>query len=542
MNGIQKMISRTQPLALPSDFTWLSSVSSFALDFDYARYPYRIDLAQSIRNNAGPDASSPLGIQDIVSVGTSGTLASKSVVVFNNESTVQTASSSGAGTKADPYVIEDNEYDGAGTATQCILFSDTSATYYVKLKNVKAFNATSAVVESRLPTGLTLENCEFYSVNGARAIELENGDNVIDRCLISGANNAAVVLQNGGTGLTIRNLQFTAAKGNYSTDARLIQIAESNLVFDARYVDCDVSGSTNVPGILFFLFNVADAPMMQDFTCKGIKSAFRDDVFSNMGEKTNLILRNFKITDPVNEGIFIRHVDGGVIEKGEIDHTTNGAGKRLIWLQSNPSDSSERVKNVDIQNIKGTKKTGSGSANECIQSNLGTNIRIRNCWVTECTEDAFEHVAGVSGNTIEYCVADNCTGQIADFFLQTDETTWGLVDDTSSLIGSESYAHHIYGDCQDYGLIFTGLKGGTFHDIYADTTGAALGVDDVVRIENRTVDSVDYEAIDIKGSGPLTLSANRGGDGVSINTTGQGNKVRFFDNDSGTGTLTTVTG
>lgn len=191
------------------------------------------------------------------------------------------------------------------------------------------------------------------------------------------------------------------------------------------------------------------------------------------------------------------------------------------------------MQNTDIEYIKCTKQTGSGADNEAIESARAENCRIRYCWATECTEDAFEHIAMIRGCTIEYVVGDNCAGQVADFFKQHDESTWTQID---SSLGSEnaensnSYAHHIYGDCGSYGLILSGFRGCVFHDIYINNTASTNLVP--VRIEDR--DGIVVR--DIVGAGPLPLQAQRG-NGTSTSAIGVNGgadiTASYFDNTAG---------
>ena len=229
-----------------------------------------------------------------------------------------------------------------------------------------------------------------------------------------------------------------------------------------------------------------------------------------------------------------------MFQYGFVSHTTNGAGFRLIELFSDGSDNTIRIQNTDIDHIKCTKQTGSGANNECIESARAENCRIQYCWSTQSTEDAFEHIAMVRGCTIEYVVGDNCAGQVADFFKQQDETTWTQID---SAFGSEnaehsnSYAHHIYGDCGSYGLVLSGFRGCYFHDIYTNNTASSNLVS--VRIEDRN----SIVVRDILGSGPLPQQSERG-NGTTTSPVGVNGgalvHVSYFDTLNGSGTVTNL--
>ena len=524
--------------------------TGITVDDGFTRTTYRQDEAQSIRDGAGPQSGQEIGLQSGVSVGTSGVLATETDRLnFSALSTVTNTAESGSGTEEDPYILYSNKtFDGnSGADNEAMRFTLSDAVY-IKIVNCEFFDFGQECIEVNAANAyIEFENCEFYNNINNDELFLHSAGNVtLDRCLFSGCNSfAAYLVGSSATGtLTIRNLQVDASQRDWDAGSTVFFFNNSAaVVIDAQYIDCDTSASSNTPESLFELRGCGDGSSIQNFEVTGVLSAIIDDATaSNNMTKSDLTIQNFNIVDVEEEAIRLNDIDGCTIRYGFASHTSNGAGHRLMeFFSDSTAAANGRVQNLDVEYIKFTKQTGSGAGNECLESARGENVRFRYCWVTECTEDAFEHINVISGCTVEYCVGDNVVGQIVDIFKQWDEATWGEVDSvfgSDNAINSQTYVHHIYGDCSDHVLTIDGMRGLAFHDIYGVNTDSST--DQSVRIQDR--DSIVVRQV--RGAGPLPQQSERGNgtstDAVLV-TGGADIEVNFYDSADGSGSLTTVT-
>ena len=528
------------------DLTTLRSNTPFSL-VGYNRTTYRVDLAQSIRDGAGVPSGIEVGIQSGVTCGLTdvGALTAGSKLAFNSESNVQSRASSGTGTSSDPYIIRDKDYDGESSTNWAHRFNNGSSTYYVKFVNCRFRDWTDRCIwlDNVGTGGIEFENCEFYNtVANAELITYEQGNLTLTNCLFSGCNSFAGVIASATSTrtLTIRNLLITDDNGTWANNGDVIYASTSNLTIDAHYVEVESGmAASGVEGV-FGIAGVADGSTFRGLKMDGGFKHFIHDTNDTAITKS-ITIEYFDIRNATEECILLTACDNSFIRYGNAEHNTTGAGYRVIYLTSSTTDSSIRVQTTDITNVSVTKQTGSGAANECIESARGKDIRIRYCWVEECTEDAFEHIQMISGCTIEYCVADNCTGQVADFFKQWDEANWQARSDVQydESVNTYSYCHHIYGDCNNYALIVSGFRGMYFHDVYVDNT--ATGGTVSVRIEAR--DGVPSS--DIYGAGAMPLQSERGNgsstDVVELNGDVATYEINFFDSALGDTDYTTIT-
>lgn len=513
------------------------------------RGSYRVDLAQSIRDGAGVPASEETGIQSGVTVGltNAGGLSSGSKLNIANETNIQNIADSGTGTQSDPYIVEDRDYDGGGSTNWGHRFTDSSGDYYIKFRNCWFHDYTSQCLWFDTATNVKIEfeNCEFSNSSANAELCLhEVGEVTLTNCLISGCNSFAGYLMGGSHSgsLAIRNLQIDESRETWANNSTPFYINQGNSTLDVKYVQIE-NGYTNQLEAVFEVLGCGAGSYIGNADCdaNGDINHFISD-HSNTASQKGLTLEYLNIYDFSQEIIHLRALNNSIIRKSFVGHVTWGSGYRTIFLFSDSSDDTMRIENVDVSFVKVTKSAGgAGAGNEAVESARAENCRFMNCWVTECTEDAFEHIAVVSGCTVEYCVADNCTGQIVDIFKQQDASTWSQIDSvfgSENAVNSETYIHHIYGDCSDYVVTIDGMRGCIFHDIYATNTDSSTNQS--VRIQDR--DSIVVR--DVYGAGPLPLQSERG-NGTSTNavlvTGGADIEVNFYDNQSGSGSLTTVT-
>lgn len=213
---------------------------------------------------------------------------------------------------------------------------------------------------------------------------------------------------------------------------------------------------------------------------------------------------------------------------------TVGDEDRLFMLMYNSAASGQNPNHVDVAYNKFTKATGPGIVNaqtEACESWGGNSVWFRWCWVTESSEDAYEHVNVIDDCTVEYCVADNTARNAVDYYKQWNADTRTLYEDTSGAPNSNCYVHHVYGDSGEHSLGFWGLVGAVFHDFYVNNTSE--GETPLIYLTSRDGSILR----DVYGAGPFTLGLTNY---VEIDTPGVDIEVNYFNNFGGTGTMTTV--
>ena len=144
------------------------------------------------------------------------------------------------------------------------------------------------------------------------------------------------------------------------------------------------------------------------------------------------------------------------------DFDDSGDGYRLCRL--------DNARDGIVHHNRFTKTQGELPANECLEGFDCADVVFEYNWVTECTEDAYEHVRPRGGCVVRHCVADQVRGQVVDYFGNHPEN------------GGE--IHHVYGDCRDIGVIVTDVDNLFVHDIFTDNT-ASLGNEQNIRLEQR---------------------------------------------------------
>ncbi len=515
-----------------TDLIALQKAAPFALNsLTHSGHKFADNIAQSIRNNAGLPANATAGLQSGQAAGLTdiNALSTQSDIIINNETDAQNASSSGSGTLSDPYIISDKDFNGDSNNAQGLHFNLSSGSFYIEFNNCRFRDHTNRCVwlDETASCTITFNNCLFHnSFSNAELIYHQHGDLALNNCKFSGCNSYAGYLATStGSGTsTIRNLYIDDSETSWKGSSDIFYLNNENIQYDIDHVETltNMSGSTES---VFQLLKCADDSIFSGLkTDGGFDNGFNDT--NDTPIQKSITIKNFDLRNTRQETIQLRSLKNAVIENGYAAHLTTGSGYRVIYLNSDKFNQSNRIEDIIVRNLKLTKITGSGSSSECLETARAKNARFVGCHVTSCTEDAFEHIEVISNCTIEYCVADNCTGQIADFYKQWDESTWSAVSDTSAAIDSQSYAHHIYGDCSDHPLIGSGLKGLYFHDIIVDNTASATM--QTVRLENVSALVVR----NIYGAGPLTLQENRGNGsstGSTIMSGGADIDIKFYD-------------
>jgi len=152
------------------------------------------------------------------------------------------------------------------------------------------------------------------------------------------------------------------------------------------------------------------------------------------------------------------------IEVAHCYFNDNAADSRLVRFEN--SGTGGGVRDVRVHHCRFKKTTGSGAGNECLEVfPEGKDVEFDHNWVEECSEDAYEFAYVVGNVEVHHCVADNCSGQIVDFFNGWDDDG---VDPSTGGGPINGRAHHIYGDAQGQAVIVTDCDDVTVHDVYAN--------------------------------------------------------------------------
>lgn len=491
------------------------------------RKVYRLDNAQSIRDNAGVPDSEIAGIQGGVSPGFTGTLALTGQTTINNEANVQSISSSGDGSEVSPYIIDLREFNSGNHG---IRFQDSSASYYVTVRNCYFLNHAQRCLWIDQPN-IKIENCKFSnSTANAELVEWRSGDLHLNAIEFSGCNNFQAVsmsLSSQQT-LTAKNILINENDTSWPSNSIVFNCDDNNALLNISHAEANIPASSG----RFFVSLVDCAAGSYISNCKSPRgwSSFISDDADTSNTKENITINYLDISDTREEIIFIRNIDGLNLSESNLSHETTGAGSRVVFFQGLSSDSSVRPLNINAYNLKLTKKTGTQIAtNEVLESWYGENVIFRDNWITECTEDGYEHVYSLGNCQILNSVADNCAGQVADFFGTAEITgsTISIITDTSAKPLNNDVCSGLWGDCADYALVLSGMNGVIFQDIYVDNTA---GTRPLIQIEDRAlIGGGDLVTVrNVQGSGAFSLPDNRANDVVRI-VGGANINVEFSD-------------
>ncbi len=510
------------PMRVPAyDKLQLSLRAPFPLK-DTLPYHYRNQsLAHNIKAQAGIPTGEIAGIETGITPGLidDTILITASKTHITSETHIQNLASSGSGTQAAPYIIENLDYDGQQSTNWALRFNDPDANYHVKFINCRFYDWTSQNLwfDTWGSGTITFEHCLFYNTAANGELFLQTSGHItLKECELSGCNSYAgyVTATTAQGSLTLTNIYISNNSANWASGCDVFFFNSPNLIINAAHIENQASMTPVTIDSLFQIIACQDGSTFSHIKINGGMAHMMSDIVATAAQKS-IIVTYFDIQNTAQEAILLSALNGTTIQHGTVQHNAStGSGYRLIYLISDDTDSTIKIENTTVQYLKMTKQSGSGAGNECLESARAKNTAFRYCYVTECTEDAFEHISVIENCSIEYCVAENCTGQIADFFKQWDESSWSLVTDTNLAIDSQSYCHHIYGDCSNYAVIGTALNGFYFHDIHAINTGST----NLVPIK---IEDLDGTAINtVHGAGALPLQHERG-NGSSTPAIGQ---------------------
>lgn len=486
------------------------------------RRQYRQEgLAQLIRDNAGVPAGEIVGIPMGVTVGltNAGALGEAEVSKIWFAGDLASEAVSGSGTENDPWIIENRLFQHAQVRQD--------NTGWTKFRNCLFENGDNMefLVQPGFIGNLIFENCEFYDEenNGADAYMIRidvAAEYRFEKCQFSGgvANQIIGVISSAiPTGSTIKfvfnTCRIDEENASWSSSADFfenVDVPETSINIDLEIRNCEFSAPSG--GGKYIVVperpDVYTRLVLENNKVTGFDSLLRTTE-SACAEIYNLSIKNNQITDTNETCILITNIKGGEIAYNDFVHSTNGAGHRLVYLSWDSTTPGAVCENVDVHHNKFTKQTGTATAgNECLESAAGINVKFRWNWVTECPEDAFEHLFPQEGCAMEYLVADNVGFQVCDIWKVFDPENYVAIDadnDNSALPAAKTHIHHIYGDCGDWAIILSGVNGAVVHDIYVDNSlsDPARGT---VNIQDR--DGVVGENIFV--AGPLPTADQRG--------------------------------
>ena len=500
------------------------------------RSAYRKDIAQLIRDSAGIPAGTVVGVPtgEIVGLTNAGSLAAREDFKVWYGGGLAAEATSGTGTEIDPWIIENREF-GHGQLR-------LDNTGWTKFRNClfESGNNMEFFIQANFIGNIIFENCEFSDVLNLEAdaylIRIDAANEYRFRnCLFGGGAVNQIIgtisntMNNGDTlAVSFVNCRVDESKAVWTNNADFFENIgvsgkEVNIELEIRYCEFLSPSGGGKYIVVPIRDDIYTRLIIENNLVEGFGALLRNTADDSSAEVHDVSVRYNSVTDTKNECIRVARLKGGEIAYNEFIHETVGADNRLVFLTWDSTLQGAVCEDIDVHHNKFTKKTGPGSAsNECLESSAGVNIKFRWNWVTECPEDAFEHLFPQSGCTMEYLVADNCGVQVCDIWKTFDPINYVAINadnDNSTLPAAGTHIHHIYGDCGDWPVILSGANGVIVHDIYVDNSASdpARGT---VNIQLR--DNVDCENIFV--AGPLPTAAERGISSAVINTA-QGSNV-----------------
>ncbi len=422
-----------------------------------------IEDAQFIRDNAGVPKNETVGIENGKKPGVEGSLDDSDRIVILNYSDAESESSSGSGTKDDPFVIKDKRLDNSENSQDPagIYILDLDGDYYIHIDNCEISGYIDEQIYVNIGTEVTISNSTIYS-NGY-GVHQRGGDLKIFETHFSGLGRGGIISSSKkNNSLIVRNSLFNSdldqwginSKGIYSNGTGVINITYTS-VSDAESLDfVYIFKDTKLIFTNCYLINVLRALIRSN---KAIGFLSQDS-----------IIKYLKISKTKSTSIYLLGESNLEISYSTISNSA--PGERLILLSNSDENLPE---NISVHHVKFTDSVGfGGPGDECLEAFFGKNIEFHDNWVTECTEDAFEFAYPRIGGLIYNNVGDNVERQIVDIY-----QAYGNESDMVSHGGFVgAYIHHIYGNSfADTAVRITDADGIIVHDIYA-SSGALYSV------------------------------------------------------------------
>ena len=338
--------------------------------------------------------------------------------------------------------LSNDESSGIG-----INIDDDGASYYIDVVNCRVRGYTSEQLRTSSGSRVRFRDCKVWDASTDLCRQDGSGDVIFERCLFAGSGSRVVDQRSGS--ITFRSCRFdqSQSSGRYQAVQTNSRNAGSVTIEHCRFVGV---GAVNMR------FD-RDRTVIENclFEQAGIMGRFPDERLSN------LTIRYCRVDDAPGNSLTVSAYSN--VEVAHCYFNDNAAGSRVVRFQN--AGGGGDVRDARVHHCKFTKTTGSGAGDECLEVFPGgADIEFDYNWVTECTEDAYEAAYARSNIHIHHCVADNCSGQIVDFF-----NGWGDdgVDPSDGGGPISSRTDHIYGDTASQAVLITDCDDVTVHDIYA---------------------------------------------------------------------------
>lgn len=415
--------------------------------------------AQIIRDNAGVPANETVGIRNGKNPGCEGILNDSERILILSESDAQSLSTSGIGTKTNPYVIDNLKLDNSESSTERagIYINDPNCLYYLKIDNCYISGYQSEQIYINFGTGVKISNCTFTS--GEFGIVCEGGSLFIDETLISGFQKGGIKSSaSEKEEIFIRNTQFDNSVGSWGSNSRAISM-EGTGYLNLKYVEINNVNETD-----FLYIYITTKIIFTNCYINNCSSALLLDSSSEGFLDSASTIKYLDIHNTSDDSIHLN--TGSGIEISHCNLRDSAPLKRLIIFNRNGA---KMPKNIRVHHCKFTDKSNSGRPrDECLEAWYGENIEFDHNWITECSEDGFELAYPNTGCSIHDNVGDNVRKQIVDIY-----KTFGNITHPSSLGGNvNTYIHHIYGNSiRDVAVRVTDANGVIVHDIYGESGG-----------------------------------------------------------------------
>lgn len=517
------------------DLEWLKTQDTSVPLISLSRTAYRqTSWMQGVRDNAGVQNGETAGNVSGSTIGLTGAQSTSTSIAITSEVNASSLASSGTGVAGDPYIIRDLDITTPGFS-QCLRINDSDANYTIKFVNCTfAEGNTQEIYIDGWPSKnvIEFENCKIYDAAAK--------GNTYSIRWIAGSLKFTNTLFAGDSAIQIIGATTAAHSGTLELDNCLINESEANITgiffnptvntaidITLTNVELDVD-PTRASGRMFNLEKSIGALQISNCAFTGMRNILGANLATS-AKLDGLIIRNSKFTDQYQEPFVHNYCHNALIEHCEFTHNAAvAANYRQAYFRGDDNARKVASDNNTVRYCKFTKKSGSGAGNECLESERGTGNKFQYCYVTECTEDAFEHVLSRGANTIEWCVADNCVGQAADIYRSLDASSWTQITDSTTSTPMNVYVHHIYGDCAMQIVTIDSICGVVAHDIYGNNLNCANSFTAPVMVNGRD----SYPCKDIYISGPLPLSADSGesaGEVFKFTKVVEGCEVRYRD-------------
>ncbi len=422
-----------------------------------------IEDAQLIRDNAGVPKNETVGVEKGKKPGVNGSLDDSDRIVILTYSDAESKSSSGSGTKENPFIIKDKRLDNSETSQDPagIYILDPDADYYIHIDNCEIFGYKNEQIYVNIGTEVIISNCTIYSND--YGVHQEGGDLKIFEAHFSGLGSGGILASSEkNNSLIVRNSQFNSdldqwgvnSKGIYSNGTGVINITYTS-VYDADSLD------------FVYIFKDTKLIFSNCYLINVSRALYRSNMaigFISQGS----IIKYLEISNTKSTSINL--LGESNLEISYCTISNSAPDERLILISISDENLPE---NISVHHCKFTDSVGyGGPGDECLEAFFGKNIEFHHNWVTECTEDAFELAYPRTGCLIYSNVGDNVERQIVDIY-----QAYGNESDMVSHGGFAGvYIHHIYGNSfSDCAVRITDADGIVVHDIYS-SSGALFSV------------------------------------------------------------------